>query len=511
MRVGIGDAFFTLCGKPFFKVRGAMKSGIAIGVLCAFAVAPVRGEPLPFDRRTPVVTVVEKISPSVVMIKTDVKRKVMIDPFQSFGFDFRFRPGWVGEKTFTSAGSGVIVDQDGIVVTNAHVVADANRLTCITSDGMERSLTLIGVDNDFDIAVLQIDRDEQQPIDFPEIDWGTTTDLMMGETAIAIGSALSFQNSVSVGVISAMERTIVVPNRPEPYFGMIQTDAAINRGNSGGPLVNIRGELVGVTTLIATEGGGSDGIGFAIPVERVAGVYREFVKGVVSLEERLGIAVVNPHEVPDIHPSQMERLGLDRPNVRGLMVIKIEPDGLAARAGLREGDLLIEVGERKVPRRSDLQRALEEHDIDRGPAGKRLNVAALRVDPKNGQVSRINLELPTSGLPGHEKIERIDSWFGFDVVGIGNDVADRMGVSIDDGVVIRAVQNGSPAHLAGLAPGDLIQAVDSYRIQTVGDFRRMRHIAQNKEKVIFRIRRGNSEGVVELAQSAPAQGRFGGL
>jgi S1-C subfamily serine protease len=459
--------------------------------------AAATAEPLNFDRRTPVVQVVEKMSPHVVMIKTDVRRKVRVDPFEGLGFrSFFGGPGFVGERIFTSAGSGVILDRNGTVVTNAHVVADANRLTAITSDSVEHPLTLIGIDRDFDIAILQLEPTERDQLQPTDIDWGSSADLMIGETAVVIGSALSFQNSVTVGVISAVERTIQVPDR-EPYFGMIQTDAAINRGNSGGPLVNIRGELIGVTTLIATEGGGSDGIGFAIPVERVQTVYREFVQGIVSLEERLGITVVNPHVVEGIHPSQTDRLGLRDKQIRGLILVKLSPEGLASQNGLREADLLIEVDGRSVVDRRDLQRALEEHEF-----GRPLPVAALRVNPKTGEVERVSPEIPTD--PSFE-IERADSWFGFEVEGIRNEVADAMGVSIDDGVVIRSVQRGSPAQAAGLAAGDLIQGIDNYRIQTVGDFRRLQHFLQKQEKVRFRFLRDRQMYVVDLSQPAGGQ------
>jgi serine protease Do len=467
---------------------------VIVGLCMALGAVQLHGVPLDHNRRTPVVEVVEKISPSVVTIRTDVRKKVLVDPFGFRNF-FGGNQGFVAEQNFTSAGSGVIVDSQGVVITNAHVIADANRLTCITYDGEERSLTLIGVDNDFDIAVLQIDRGKDEPgVTFPEIDWGTTSDLMMGETLVAIGSALSFSNSVSVGVVSAIERTIEVPGRPEPYFGMIQTDAAINRGNSGGPLVNIRGELIGVTTLIATEGGGSDGIGFAIPVERVANVYREYVQGVVSLEERLGIMMVNPQVVEGIHASQMERLGLVSPKVEGIVIVKLYPEGLAAQSGVREGDLLLAVNGKQVPNRTELQRALEEH-----PAGRMLGLSILRVNQQTGEVERKEIEIPTGDLMNQEMIEKIDSWLGFDVTGIGNDYADQTGVAIDDGVVVKSVSAGSPSQRAGLQPGDLIQGIDKWRIQTIGDFRRIRHIARNWENVDLQVRRGNSVGKLPIA------------
>jgi serine protease Do len=481
-----------------------MKNLLAAIVVLTLAVVPSLGTPLDYDRRTPVVNVVEKVSPSVVTIKTDVRRTVRIDPFESMGFRSFFNPGLIQERTFSSAGSGVIVDREGHVITNAHVVADAQRLTCMTYDGEERALTLIGVDAAFDIAILRIDTRNDDTARYGEIDWGTTSDLMIGETILVTGSALSFENSVSVGIVSAVERTVEVKNR-EPYFGMIQTDAAINRGNSGGPMVNIRGELIGVTTLIATEGGGSDGIGFAIPVERVRSVYNEFVNGIVSLEERLGIELVNPQIVEGIHESQRERLGLPKNRVRGLLTIKLHSDGLAAQSGLREGDLLVDVNGRTVPTRNDLQRVLEEQD-----PSVPLRLTALRVAQQTGEVTKVAIEVPTGALAGSDRIERIDSWFGFEVTGIGNDIADSLKVAIDDGVVISNVQPNSPAHQAGLSRGDMIQSIGPWRIQTVGDFRRLRHVFQNDATVRFQIRRGTAVADISLSQSPNPQGNIRG-
>ncbi len=468
-------------------------------LLAAILMGPTaQSKTLDFDRRTPVVQVAEKLSQSVITLKTDVRRQILVDPFKGFGFGRNRGFGSIiQEKNYSSAGSGVIVNRDGIVLTNAHVVQNANRLTGTTTDGEEYDLVMIGVDNDFDLAVLQIDWKPGQDRVFPDIDWGSSSDLMIGETVVLMGSALTFQNSVSVGVVSAIERMIDVPNRPEPYFGMIQTDAAINRGNSGGPLVNIRGELIGVATLIATEGGGSDGIGFAIPVERVRQVYSEFVEGRVSLEERLGLRIVNPYTVERIHPSQIERLGLPAGGtISGLLAVKLEPQGLAVESGLRENDLLIQIDGNRVTNRSEFWRALEEHR-----QGQPLVATVLRVAPSTGEVNRESITIPTLGMPGRGVIERIDSWFGMNVEGITNDVADTLGISIDEGVVIESVDLNGSASSRGLSAGTVIQAIEGYKIQTIGDFRRLRHILQEKDSVQFRVRQGNRAGDVVLSQS----------
>lgn len=481
-----------------------MKRTYLVLVLAVGMSHPSLAKPLDYDRHTPIVDVVAKVTPSVVAIRTDVKKTVAVNPLDAMWLGFRgLGDRLYQEQVYTSAGSGIIVDHVGTVISNAHVVADANRLTCTTSDGEAHNLTLIGVDSDFDIAVLQIDHEGQAGMpSYSQIDWGTTNDLMIGETVVVIGSSLSFENSVTTGIVSAVERSINVSGREKPYFGMIQTDAAINRGNSGGPLVNIRGELIGVTTLIASEGGGSDGIGFAIPVERVRQVYGEFVEGIFSLEERLGISYVSQTAFENIDNSQARRLGLTKNKVEGLIAASLDENGLAYQYGLRKGDLLMEIDGIAVPHLNQFQRALEEH-----PNGKPLELTYLRYDPKTSKVDRETISIPTDRLGSMEKIEQTDSWFGFEACGITNDIADRLGVSIDGGVVIEKVRQGSEAGNAGLAPSDLILSINQTPIQTIGDFRRLRHTLQKESSVVFRIRRGNKMGDVILGESQPPANR----
>lgn len=466
-------------------------------VICLFwgQVNGVVAEPLKHNRHTPIVDVVAKVTPSVVAIRTDVRKTVTVNPLDAMLFGFRGLGDRVyQEQVYSSAGSGIVVDSRGTVVTNAHVVSEANRLTCTTSDGEVHDLILIGVDNDFDIAILQMNPSaESKSSVVKEIDWGTTNDLMIGETVVVIGSSLSFENSVTTGIVSAVERTINVKGREKPYFGMIQTDAAINRGNSGGPLVNIQGELIGVTTLIASEGGGSDGIGFAIPVERVKQVYNEFVNGIVSLEERLGIEYVSQKNFENIDQSQARRLQLPKNRVEGLIAASLDQNGLGYTFGLRKGDLLIEIDGIPVPNLFQFQRALEEHEM-----GKPLNITYLRYD--NGQVNRETIQVPADRLGKVERIEKADSWFGFEVGGITNEIADRLGVSIDGGVVVEKVSRDTPAGEAGFAPSDLIISINQIPVQTIGDFRRLRHSLQYEQGVLFRMRRGNQMGDVMLGE-----------
>lgn len=490
------------------KGEGVKASLVWVVVVC-LGVGSAAAKPLDYDRHTPIVDVVKKLTPSVVAIRTDIVRTVQVNPLDSFFFGLRGRGGdpMVQEQVLSSAGSGIIVDEQGIVISNSHVVSGANRLTCTTSNGEILNLVPIGLDSDFDIAVLRIDTSGYEtPPRFEAIDWGVTSDLMIGESVVVLGSALSFENSVTSGVISAVERTISVGKGKKPYFGMIQTDAAINRGNSGGPVVNIRGELIGIATLIASEGGGSDGIGFAIPVERVSQVYNEFVNGILSLEERLGIEYVSPKTIENIDPSQRERLGLSRGRVEGLLVASLDPNGLAARHQLQKQDLLLEIDGTAVTQLNDFQRRLEEH-----PSGTPLQVGFLRFDPRANRVDRSTVSIPTDELDSKSRIDLSDAWLGMEITGIDNDLAQRNGVVLDAGVAIRSVEAGSPARDAGLAPGDLIVALGEYPVQTLGDFRRLRSVLRHKDRIETRIRRGGQLGVTEITNPGPRARRGTGL
>ncbi len=274
-------------------------------------------------RRTPIVIVAHNVLPSVVNIQTEATiRRRQVDPFfDPFGFF-----GGVN-RTYTALGSGFIWSSDGIVVTNNHVVEGASRVSVILSDGTQLSARLIGVDPDSDLAVLRVDAKSlaAAPI-------GTSSDLMIGETVVAVGNPFGLSGTVTTGVVSALGRSVPSKEEGRTFTDFIQTDASINPGNSGGPLLNIEGKVVGINTAIL---GNAQGIGFAIPVDRARKVIQDLLRYGQVHSSWIGAVTTT------ITPEEAKRLGVRAS--RGALVARIFSGSPAQAAGLRAGDVITAV------------------------------------------------------------------------------------------------------------------------------------------------------------------------
>lgn len=289
------------------------------------------------SRQSAITRAVQVVSPSVVSVSvTGVRESAMSrDPF----FDFFWNPGYVQE--FTNMGSGFIISEDGHVLTNEHVVGrNARNIQIVLSSGRTYDATLLGRDEFADLALLKINSDEK----FDHVQFGNSDDLMVGEWAIAVGNPFGLfedgQPSVTVGVISALKRDFrPIPQEPRVYLNMIQTDAAINRGNSGGPLVNSMGEVIGINTFIYTGGTSSGfvGLGFAIPSNTVIRILNMLVEsGEVRLDYDAGF------EWAGITRGLAIRYNL--PTIQGLLVVSVNRAGPAYEAGILPGDIVLRVG-----------------------------------------------------------------------------------------------------------------------------------------------------------------------
>ena len=317
--------------------------------------APAHAAPeLSASRRTAVVSAVQRAGPAVVTISVDATRVVSADPFGGmFRDEFfeRFYPQMQYRQRVSSLGSGVIVDAGGLVVTNEHVVRDAERVTVTLTDGRRVPAKILAGSATYDLALLKIDAER-----LPAAPLGDSDGLVVGEWAIAIGNPFGylindFQPTVTAGVISATHRDIKSEvTNTGVYKNMIQTDAAINPGNSGGPLVNGDGEVIGINTFIFTQGGGSLGIGFAIPVN--------LVKRVISEVRTYGrVRVAWPgFQVQPVTPYLAERLGFN--DLGGLVVTRVEAGGPASRVGVRVGDRVRKVNGQTVDSVEDAQRSI---------------------------------------------------------------------------------------------------------------------------------------------------------
>src|SRR5437763_9347308 len=284
-------------------------------------------------RRTPVVVVAHNVAPSVVNIQTEATiRRREVDPF----FDpFGLFGGQTRSYTAQSLGSGFVWSSDGIIVTNNHVVEGASRISVNFNDGTQMAAKLIGVDPDSDVAVLRVDAKNlaAAPV-------GTSGDLMIGESVIAVGNPFGLSGSVTTGVVSALGRSVPSKEEGRTFTDFIQTDASINPGNSGGPLLNIEGKVVGINTAIYAN---AQGIGFAIPVDRARKVVLDILRYGQVHNAWIGAVTAT------LTPEEAKRIGTRVP--RGALVARVFPGSPAQAAGLKAGDVITNVGGKAVDSR----------------------------------------------------------------------------------------------------------------------------------------------------------------
>src|SRR5215471_4124918 len=277
-------------------------------------------------RRTPVVDVVQKVGPAVVFIGTEqvVDRRMRGTPLEEFFFGDGRRPQ---RQTVQSLGSGVIIDPSGTIVTNDHVIRGASAVHVMLADGRQIDAEVVGADAQNDLAVLRV----QSKTPLPAAKLGTSSDLMIGETVVAIGAPFGLTKTVTSGVLSAMDRSFKAND--QLYIDFLQTDAAINPGNSGGPLLNVDGEVIGINTAIFS---GAQGIGFAIPVDKVRRIVQELKSFGKVRPAWVGINAM------DLTAPVARRLGWERTD--GVLVESVDAGSPAAQAGIRPGDVVIELG-----------------------------------------------------------------------------------------------------------------------------------------------------------------------
>lgn len=302
------------------------------------------------SRRNAIVQAAQKVSPAVVSITVTQVRIVSTSPFYFYDpffdqFFSDFFPRRHIREQIKSLGSGVIISQDGYLLTNGHVVENATKIKVTLPDGRQFDAKIIDIDHSKDIALLKIN---QHNLPFAIL--GNSDDLMIGEWAIALGNPYGFlledtRPTVTVGVISALNRTVKAGlAEGRIYKNIIQTDAAINRGNSGGPLVNANGEVIGINTFIFSQAGGSEGIGFAIPINLIKEFIEEAKKFRTGKELETKIEKVRTNlgiTVTDINPNLAEKYQLYEST--GVLVIEVEPNKIGEKMGIEVGDVILAI------------------------------------------------------------------------------------------------------------------------------------------------------------------------
>ena len=394
---------------------------------------------------------VEKLSPSVVSIasttiiennsQNQIPQFPEGSPFDEFFKDYFDRDQRRSQRPMTGLGSGFIISEEGIIVTNNHVIEGADEITVILSDETEYTAELLGRDPKADIAVLKIDPKNKKLIG---LDWGDSDVMRVGDWTIAIGNPLGLGGTVTAGIVSAISRDL----GSGPYVKFLQTDASINRGNSGGPLFNLDGKVIGINTAIVSQTGGSIGLGFAIPsnsAKKIVNQLKEFGK---TKRGWLGV-MIQP-----VTKDFAESLGLS--DQKGAFVSNVNPNGPSKKAGIEAGDVILKFNNEEIIKMSDLPRVVAEADVG--------STASLEVWRKN---KKINIEVILGELPGEVVTERDN---------IEPKIKDKkimsLGITIinnDSGIEVTNVEDED----SSLLIGDIISEVNREKVDNINLFEEM--------------------------------------
>ncbi|WP_371919498.1 DegQ family serine endoprotease [Pseudomonas sp. SDI] len=371
------------------------------------------------------------------------------------------------QREAQSLGSGFIISSDGYILTNNHVVADADEIVVRLSDRSELQAKLVGTDPRTDVALLKVEGK-----DLPTVKLGDSEKLKVGEWVLAIGSPFGFDHSVTKGIVSAKGRTL--PN--DTYVPFIQTDVAINPGNSGGPLFNMNGEVVGINSQIFTRSGGFMGLSFAIPIDVAIDVSNQLKKDGKVSRGWLGVVI------QEVNKDLAESFGLDKP--AGALVAQVLEDGPAAKGGLQVGDVILSMNGQPIVMSADLP-----HLVGGLKDGAKAKLEIIR----NGK--RQNLDVTIGALPEDDQevstgangsIERSSNRLGVSVADLSAE--QKKTLELKGGVVIKEVQDG-PAALIGLRPGDVISHLNNQAISSAKEFTEIAKELPKNRSVSMRVLR----------------------
>ncbi|MFA5060241.1 MAG: Do family serine endopeptidase [Candidatus Omnitrophota bacterium] len=431
----------------------------------------------------------EQVGPTVVSIQTEKIAKPRVQqrryyaspfgggsesPFEDDLFN-RFFEDFFGEmpdfeQKRSGLGSGVIIDKDGYILTNEHVVSDADIITVTLSDGREFKGTLKGTDPRSDLAVIKISAPN-----LPVAKLGQSDNIKIGQWVVAIGNPFGYllsnsEPTVTAGVVSALHRSLPRTSwRDSDYTDLIQTDAAINPGNSGGPLVNLRGEVIGINVAIFTTSGGYQGIGFAIPIDTAKRIVQSLIEGKKVEYGWIGV------NIQEIDEKLAKYFSLSGPQT-GALVSQILEDSPAQKAGVRNGDIIVAVNDQLVRKPAHLIKV-----IGNTPVGQKIKLKVLR-DKKPLDITVEVAKRPEFDQEGKiitQQTENDDaieddghvSWRGMDVQSLTPELASRLRLENNTGVIVDSVEPTSQADQAGLQRGIVITEINKKPIKNIKDFK----------------------------------------
>jgi serine protease Do len=419
--------------------------------------------------------VADLVNPSVVNISTSQTIRSRFPSFweEYYGFDPFNQGGQTQTYTRQSLGSGFILNPQGLILTNAHVVADADQVMVRLEDGAEYKAQVLGEDANVDLALLKIA--PKTPLSAATL--GDSSKVRVGEWAIAIGNPFGFDHSLTVGIISAKERTNIFQGQGASiYQNYLQTDASINHGNSGGPLCNIKGEVIGMNTAIKTPNDGSVGIGFAIPIN--------FIKRSIPDLQRAG-KVVAPKLgffTQDVDAALAKALKL--PTQKGVLVTDVAAAGASDKAGLKRGDVVLAFDTKPVANAAELRTRIYEAD-----AAHALSITVWR-DGKRQELTVLSEYLKAAAAD--------KSWHGLEVEGNSPAKASERGLATTGGVLVSRVSKGSSAERIGVKVGDIILEMNQQRFEGLEGWQGLTKQMDEAQDAVVLLVRGKQSAYVVL-------------
>lgn len=487
----------------FFYLKGAL----LIFLLSFYSLLPLTAEPAhaldqQADENIPMITLpnftslAKKLTPVAVHVSTTKifkARKKAMPPMQApfgegddqfrdfFGDEFMRRFfGDMPNRDFKQQGlgSGFIIDSEGYILTNNHVIEGADEIKVTLANKKEYAASVIGRDEKTDIALIKI---KDLKGDLAVADFGDSDMLEVGEWVMAIGNPFGLQETVTQGIVSAKWRKIGAG----PYDDFIQTDASINPGNSGGPLFNMHGKVVGINTAIFTPSGGNVGIGFAIPINSAKKVIAQLKNKGRVVRGWLGVVVQK------VTPELAESFGIKEG--KGALVADVDKEGPAHKAGIESGDIILDFNGKAINEMEDLPILVAETEI-----GKAADIEVMRNGKKKTFSVTIGELKEKNDSQASLQDEKKD--LGITVKAITPEMAQRYGLSRKEGVIVSQIEPGSPGEEAGLRAGDIIQEINRAPIKTINDYTSA--VKKNKagENVLFLVKRGENSLWIVLKQ-----------
>ena len=444
------------------------------------------GLPLTSGLQSPFVAVARKAGPSVVNISSKRYTEIISRGFQTPYDDFfkEFFPELKKQEPekrqqkVEGQGSGFIIDKKGYILTNNHVVAGNPELTVKMSDSREFSAEVVGADPKSDVAVIKLKGLKEDLPESEVAELGNSDEIEVGDYAVAIGNPFGLERTVTQGIISYKGRTgLDIQGGGPMYQDFIQTDASINFGNSGGPLVNLRGEVIGINTAINSAG---QGIGFAIPINMAKKIADQLIDHGKVVRGYLGVL---PQEVT---PELAEGFGLK--DLKGILIAKVEEGTPAGKAGLLEGDIIIKFNGQDVPTVAKFRQIVAETKV-----GDQVKLSILR-DKKQKTLSAVIGEMPGETVAKAKDETEPKVWLGIrKLLAVDSEQAKSAGINEKEGVVIAEIEPDSPADDAGIQRGDIIKKINSRLVKNLSDYSGiLKSELKGDKPVVFLLKRGQN-------------------